>query len=116
MAFVGPVVWVCAIAFLLLLQSCLLSVSAMKKTYIVRIDNNKKPDIYTTHEEWYLANLQTLTPSAPAGQYNILYSYKSAYHGFAASLTPKQAEILRQSDAVLGVNEDILYNLHTKSN
>ncbi|KAL3623580.1 hypothetical protein CASFOL_032396 [Castilleja foliolosa] len=113
MALFGPVIWVCSITFLLLLQSFLLSVSAMKKTYIVRMDNDKKPDFYTTHEAWYSANLQTLMSSEPNTDSKIMYTYKNVYQGFAASLTADQAETLRQSEAVLGMYEDTFYTLHT---
>ncbi|KAL3625296.1 hypothetical protein CASFOL_030750 [Castilleja foliolosa] len=107
MALFGPVIWLCAIAFLL--QSCLLSVSA-KKTYIVHMNHHQKPASYATHGAWYSDNLQTLTS---ADSDSLLYTYDTAYHGFAASLTAEEAESLRQSDAVLGVYEDTVYTLHT---
>ncbi|KAJ0881978.1 putative cucumisin [Helianthus annuus] len=82
-----------------------------KRTYIVQMNHHLKPTSYLTHHDWYADSLQSLasttTPDA------ILYSYTTAYHGFSASLDLEQVEALRQSDSVLGVYEDTLYQLHT---
>ncbi|KAL3623593.1 hypothetical protein CASFOL_032409 [Castilleja foliolosa] len=105
----GPFIWLCAISFLLQ-SSCLLSASSTKKTYIVHMNNNMKPDSYETHEAWYTENLQTVTSATPD---SVIYYYDSIHHGYAAFLTAEQAENLRQSVAVVGVYEDTFYNLHT---
>ncbi|KAK6126759.1 hypothetical protein DH2020_039504 [Rehmannia glutinosa] len=102
-----PVIWFCAIAFLL--HSYLLVVSA-KKTYIVHMKHHQKPASYATHTEWYSDHFQSLTSASPD---SLLYTYDAAYHGFAAALTPEEAESMRQSESVLGVYEDTLYSLHT---
>ncbi|KAM1174011.1 hypothetical protein ACFX13_027270 [Malus domestica] len=92
---------------LLLLLPCL---SAMaKQTYIVHMNQHSKPESYATHHDWYSASLQSLSSDSDS----LLYTYTDAYHGFAASLDPDQAELLRQSDSVIGVYEDTVYNLHT---
>lgn len=44
---------------------------------------------------------------------SLLYSYTTAYNGFAASLDPQQLQTLHDSDSVIGVYEDTLYSLHT---
>ncbi|CAB4318504.1 unnamed protein product [Prunus armeniaca] len=94
-------------AALLLLVTCL---SAMaKQTYIVQMNHHSKPSSYATHHDWYSAHLQSLSSTEDS----LLYTYTTAYHGFAASLDSEQAELLRQSDSVLGVYEDTLYTLHT---
>lgn len=94
---------------LLLLLSCVF-VNA-KRTYIVRMKHHDLPSDYPTHHDWYSANLQSLSSSTTSD--SLLYTYTSAYHGFAASLDPEEAELLRQSDSVLGVYEDTVYSLHT---
>ncbi|KAF8401106.1 hypothetical protein HHK36_014410 [Tetracentron sinense] len=93
--------------FLLVLLPCL-SVMA-KQTYIVHMRHHPKPLSYATHHDWYSAHLQSLFSDSDA----LLYTYTSAYHGFAASLDPDQAQSLRRSDSVLGVYEDSVYTLHT---
>ncbi|XP_043704117.1 subtilisin-like protease SBT1.8 [Telopea speciosissima] len=96
-------------SFVLLLFPCLLSVVATKQTYIVHMKHHLKPSSFVTHHDWYTANLQSVSSDSSS----LLYSYNTAYHGFAASLDRDQAEALRQSDSVLGVYEESVYNLHT---
>lgn len=85
-----------------------LSVMA-KRTYIVQMNHRQKPLSYVTHDDWYSASLQSISSNSD----DLLYTYSTAYHGFAASLDPEQAEALRKSDSVLGVYEDEVYSLHT---
>ncbi|XP_042508546.1 subtilisin-like protease SBT1.8 [Macadamia integrifolia] len=96
-------------SFVLLLFSCLLSVMAAKQTYIVHMKHHLKPSNFITHHDWYTSNLQSVSSDSSS----LLYTYNTAYHGFAASLDPDQAESLRRSDSVLGVYEESVYNLHT---
>lgn len=69
-----------------------------------------KPLSFETHHDWYSSSLQSLS-ATPVD--SILYSYTTAFNGFAASLDPEQAESLSKSDSVLGVYEDNIYTLHT---
>lgn len=78
---------------------------AADQTYIVHMNPHAKPSSFQTHLDWYAASLHSTN--------SILYSYDVVYNGFAASLTPTQANTLRQSDAVLGVYKDQIYHLHT---
>ncbi|KAL2553771.1 Subtilase family protein [Forsythia ovata] len=103
----GTVIWLFSIA--LVLQSCLFTVSA-KKIYIVRMKHHQMPTSYSTQSDWYADHLQSLTSATPD---SLLYTYEAAYHGFAVALDAEEAESLRQSDSVLGVYEDTIYNLHT---
>lgn len=68
-----------------------------------------KPSSYATHHDWYSAQLQSLSSTPDS----ILYTYTTAFHGFAASLDPEQAESLRRSSSVLDVYEETVYSLHT---
>ncbi|KAG8367142.1 hypothetical protein BUALT_Bualt16G0041900 [Buddleja alternifolia] len=103
----NPVIWLSTIAFLL--HSFPPLVSA-KKTYIVHMNHNQKPESYNTHSAWYSDHLQSLTSAAPD---SLLYTYDVAYHGFSAALTPDEVQSLRQSDSVLGIYKDRVYTLHT---
>ncbi|KAK6941285.1 Peptidase S8 propeptide/proteinase inhibitor I9 [Dillenia turbinata] len=105
----ATMLWVC---FLALLQ-CLSSTTA-KQTYIIHTRHSQKPSAFPTHHDWYTSQLQSLFPdSVSDGSDSLLYTYTSAFHGFAASLDPTQVESLKNSDFVLGVYEDTLYTLHT---
>ena len=81
-----------------------------KKTYIVHMKHQDKPLSFETHHDWYCSSLQSLS-ATPAD--SLLYSYTTAFNGFAASLDLEQAESLSKSDSVLGVYEDTIYTLHT---
>ncbi|KAK3213386.1 hypothetical protein Dsin_018092 [Dipteronia sinensis] len=98
------------VVVLLILQCLSLSFSA-KQTYIVHMKNHDKPSSFSTHHDWYVSSLQSLSSSSTPD--TLLYTYTTAYNGFAASLDPAQVESLRQSNSVIGVYEDTLYTLHT---
>ncbi|KAK7328809.1 hypothetical protein VNO77_22933 [Canavalia gladiata] len=87
------------------------SSNVAKKTFIIHMKQHTKPSIYPTHHDWYTASLQSLSTSTDSDP--LLYSYTNAYSGFAASLDDAQVQELLRSDAVLGVYEDTLYQLHT---
>ncbi|CAI8589752.1 unnamed protein product [Vicia faba] len=97
--------------------------SPSKKTFIVHMKDHDKPTIYQTHYDWFSSTLQSLTISTDSDITDtdtdsfdsdpLLYSYTTAYNGFAATLNDQQAKTLLQNDAVLGVYEDTLYHLHT---
>ncbi|KAJ0799631.1 putative cucumisin [Helianthus annuus] len=86
-----------------LLASSYTVTATAKQTYIVQLKHQPNPKPHLTH-------LQSLTSATPDA---LLYSYTTAYNGFAAFLDPHQAQALRESDSVLGVYEDTLYQLHT---
>uniref|UniRef100_A0A5B6YFZ0 Subtilisin-like protease n=1 Tax=Davidia involucrata TaxID=16924 RepID=A0A5B6YFZ0_DAVIN len=98
--------WFWFVALLILLPC--LTVTA-KQTYIVHMNHHHKPLSYATHHDWYSAHLQSLTSTSDS----LLYTYTTAYNGFAASLDPDQAQSLRQSASVIGVYEESVYTLHT---
>ncbi|KAI3495695.1 hypothetical protein L1887_38041 [Cichorium endivia] len=100
----ASVLWLCVLAAILHPSS------STKQTYIVQMKHYQKPTSYLTHFDWYSHHLQALTSATDDA---LLYSYSAAYHGFAASLDPQQAQALRESDSVLGVYEDTVYQLHT---
>ncbi|KDP33922.1 hypothetical protein JCGZ_07493 [Jatropha curcas] len=93
---------------ILLLLAFSFSVTA-KQTYIVHMKHNAKPESFATHHDWYSASLQSITSASDS----LLYTYTTAFPGFAASLDPEEVDSLRNSDAVLDVYEDTIYSLHT---
>ncbi|KAG9156286.1 hypothetical protein Leryth_009165 [Lithospermum erythrorhizon] len=91
---------------------CLCGLDSLRKTYIVQMKNHLKPTEFSTHHDWYSANLASFDEDEDA-ESSLLYSYESAYHGFAAVLSADVAENLRKSEDVVGVYEDVVYELHT---
>ncbi|KAF1888378.1 hypothetical protein Lal_00039306 [Lupinus albus] len=103
--------------FFILIILSLLSLSSStsldsKSTYIVHTRHQNKPDIYSTHHEWYTATLSSLS-TIESDSNPLLYTYTTAYNGFAASLTSQQADEILKSDSVIGIYQDTLYQLHT---
>ncbi|KAL8152238.1 hypothetical protein V2J09_009998 [Rumex salicifolius] len=108
---------------LLRFTSCLLlltsaaTASTGRRTFIVHVDQQVRPDAYVTNQEWYTASLESLavttTSTTADGSTELLYSYDAAFHGFAARLTADEVESLRRSPSVVAVYEDTVYSLHT---
>ncbi|XVF35141.1 hypothetical protein REPUB_Repub18cG0119500 [Reevesia pubescens] len=96
------------LSFFFFLVLCLADTITAKKTYIVHMKHQDKPLSFETNHDWYSSSLQSLSADD-----SLLYSYTTAFNGFAASLDPEQAEALSKSDSVLGVYEDTVYTLHT---
>ncbi|KAF2317323.1 hypothetical protein GH714_020172 [Hevea brasiliensis] len=69
------------------------------------MNHNSKPLSHATHHDWYQSLISTSD--------SILYTYTTAFHGFAAYLDPQEAESLRNKDAVLNVFEDRVYSAQT---
>nr|GLL27806.1 subtilisin-like protease SBT1.8 [Ipomoea trifida] len=98
-----------SISVLLLLFHPAPTASATRKTYIVHMKHGDKPSSFETHRDWYSARLQSISGDSAS----LLYSYSTAYHGFAAALDAEEAAALRRDDGVVGVYEDTVYGLHT---
>lgn len=84
--------------------------------------DHNKPSVYQTHHDWYTASLQSLSINTDSESSDsdsdsdfdpLLYSYTTAYNGFAVTLNDEQVQSLTRSDSVLGVYEDTVYQLHT---
>ncbi|KAL1319676.1 hypothetical protein HN51_064471 [Arachis hypogaea] len=94
------------IAMMLQCLLCEAMATSTKKTYIVHM---KHKHHNPSKRDWYTATLEYHNSHSDS----LLYSYETAYNGFAASLSKDQAQLLRRSDSVLAVYEDTRYTLHT---
>ncbi|XP_059625325.1 subtilisin-like protease SBT1.5 [Cornus florida] len=89
------------------------------KTFIVRVDNNLKPSVFSSVEHWYKTTLQSLNSNPLNSEkpktinQDFLHVYKTVFHGFSASLTTQQAEELKKHPSILAVLPDRLHQLHT---
>ncbi|ERN11298.1 subtilisin-like protease SBT1.8 [Amborella trichopoda] len=95
------------------LSSLSLSSSSPLRVYIVRMSKAHMPPVFTTHDHWYASELQTTIDADANADSRLLYTYDSAFHGYAALLSPYEAEKLRSYDSVLAVYEEYVYELHT---
>ncbi|GER44641.1 subtilase family protein [Striga asiatica] len=94
-------------------------------TYIVRVQNNKKPSVFAEVQHWYHAALESLEDSNNNNNINtsnsksqnhsskLVHVYNTVFHGFSAKLTPRQAQQLKERPWVVSVFPDRVYNLHT---
>ncbi|KAL6004711.1 hypothetical protein ACLOJK_005266 [Asimina triloba] len=106
--------------FILLLSCCCLLTNvfstAPKKTYIIHMSKSEKPDSFLEHTHWYSSVLQSVfapdDDDIEAAQ-RIIYTYDTAFHGFAAQLKESEAKQLESSRGVLGVFPETVYQLHT---
>ncbi|PAN09225.1 hypothetical protein PAHAL_2G005900 [Panicum hallii] len=78
------------------------------ETYIVSMANQLGPLDFTDNTEWYSTKLRSVAPGA-----GVLYSYQTIVQGFAARMTPAQAEKLESKPGVLVVSPERRYVLHT---
>ncbi|KAF5743107.1 subtilase family protein [Tripterygium wilfordii] len=74
--------------------------TAAKQTYIVHMNSNSMPSSFATQHDWYKASLQSISSSSGPDSDSLIYTYTTAFHGFAASLDLDQAELLRQDEAL----------------
>ncbi|GMN34964.1 hypothetical protein TIFTF001_005001 [Ficus carica] len=79
-----------------------------KGTYIIQMDSSNKPAVFEDHVNWYDSSLRSVSDSA-----DMFYTYTNVVHGFSASLSDKEAELLKKQPGVVSVIPEIRYELHT---
>lgn len=90
---------------------------ALGRTYIVHVSKSQRPTAFATAQAWYSSTLASARgvqlQDFDEVQHGPIYSYGSVFHGFAAKLTPAQAQVLKQMQGVLSVVEDGMMHLQT---
>ncbi|ESW19955.1 hypothetical protein PHAVU_006G168800 [Phaseolus vulgaris] len=101
---------------LLLLLLPLASCSNTKQVYLVELfgdhsNSDKTHEVENTHHDFLLSVKET----EEEARASLLYSYKHSINGFAALLTPKEANELSEMEGVVFVhkNQARIYSLHT---
>ncbi|XP_057856883.1 subtilisin-like protease SBT1.4 [Cryptomeria japonica] len=62
-----------------------------RKSYIVHVVKSAKPSHFTSHHKWYASMLRQVSQSVPHAT-ELLYTYDTVLHGFAAMLSSAEAE------------------------
>lgn len=93
------------------------------QTYIIRVQNNLKPSVFSDVEHWYSSTLKSLTSDQlkldhektqnKNSKNDFLHVYKTVFHGFSTKLNQQQAEEIKNRPGVLGVYVDRVRKIHT---
>ncbi|XP_059663642.1 subtilisin-like protease SBT1.5 [Cornus florida] len=110
-----------ALPFTVLLSFSVIYGDCNTQTFIVRVNNNLKPSVFSSVEHWYKSTLQGLNYSNPSlnsenpktSSRDFLHVYKTVFHGFSARLTTQEADELKKHPGILAVLPDRVRPIHT---
>ncbi|GLJ29073.1 hypothetical protein SUGI_0573490 [Cryptomeria japonica] len=83
-----------------------------RKAYIVHILKSMKPQQFNSHHHWYASMLDQIVQSDPSAK-EMLYTYDTLLHGFAARLTKAEAQAMEVMDGCLAVIHSSLNKIST---
>nr|DAD21517.1 TPA_asm: hypothetical protein HUJ06_022980 [Nelumbo nucifera] len=96
------------------------SLLAKSDVYIVHMDLSAMPRAFADHHSWYEATLSsikdggngvaTITTTKPS---YLIYTYNNAIHGFAASLSPLELDLLKHLPGFVSSTLDVLLKADT---
>ncbi|KAK3195773.1 hypothetical protein Dsin_027083 [Dipteronia sinensis] len=98
--------------FLLVWTATSSSVSGDRKTYIIHMDKSAMPAPFSTHHDWYMSTLSSLSsPNGVAPTH--LYTYTHVMDGFSAVLSQAHLDQIRNIPGHLAAYPDTIGHLHT---
>ncbi|PHT32437.1 hypothetical protein CQW23_28774 [Capsicum baccatum] len=87
------------------------------ETYIIHMDLSAMPKAFSSHHSWYLSTLASVSDSSNLGSFSnrnsLVYAYSNAIHGFSASLSPSELEIIQKSPGYLYSTKDMTVKIDT---
>ncbi|GLJ29068.1 hypothetical protein SUGI_0573400 [Cryptomeria japonica] len=83
-----------------------------REAYIVHILKSMKPQHFTSHQHWYASMLDQVVQSEPSAN-QMLYTYDTLLHGFAARLSKAEAQAMESTDGCLAVIPSSLNKIAT---
>ncbi|KAK1577094.1 hypothetical protein Q3G72_018937 [Acer saccharum] len=99
--------------FLLVWTATSSSVSGDRNTYIIHMDKSAMPAPFSTHHDWYISTLSSLS-SVPNGVAPThLYTYTHVKDGFSAVLSQAHLDQIRNIPGHLAAYPDTIGHLHT---
>ncbi|KAK4726179.1 hypothetical protein R3W88_031096 [Solanum pinnatisectum] len=81
------------------------------ETYIIHMDLSAMPKAFSSHHSWYLSTLASISDSSNHG--SLVYAYTNAIHGFSASLTPSELQVIKKSQGYLSSTKDMTVKIDT---
>ncbi|GLJ14457.1 hypothetical protein SUGI_0233760 [Cryptomeria japonica] len=82
-----------------------------RKPYIVHMMKSMKPQHFNLHQHWYASMLNQVSTSDTES--DMLYTYDTLLHGFAARMSKAEAEAMQNIDGCLGVIPSSLNQIAT---
>ncbi|XP_059637805.1 subtilisin-like protease SBT3 [Cornus florida] len=76
------------------------STLAQSDSYIVHMDLSAMPKAFSSHHNWYLSTLASITDNTKQSittASNLIYAYDNVIHGFSAKLSPSELEAIKNS-------------------
>ncbi|KAA8543068.1 hypothetical protein F0562_021437 [Nyssa sinensis] len=93
------------------------------QTFIIRVQNDLKPSVFSDVEHWYKSTLESVFSKAFNSEKpktsqrgenrDFLHVYKTVFHGFSVKLNTKEAEELKKRPGILAVLPDRVRQIHT---
>ncbi|XP_055811052.1 subtilisin-like protease SBT3 [Solanum dulcamara] len=87
------------------------------ETYIIHMDLSAMPKAFSSHRSWYLSTLASISDSSKFGSVSninsLVYAYTNAIHGFSASLSPSELQVIRNSPGYLSSTKDMTIKMDT---
>ncbi|KAK2665097.1 hypothetical protein Ddye_003671 [Dipteronia dyeriana] len=99
--------------FLLVWTATSSSVSGDRKTYIIHMDKPAMPAPFSTHQDWYMSILSSLSSSSDSVAPTHLYTYTHVMDGFSAVLSQDHVDQIRNIPGHLAAYPDIIGHHHT---
>ncbi|GLJ29091.1 hypothetical protein SUGI_0573710 [Cryptomeria japonica] len=83
-----------------------------RKAYSVHILKSMKPQHFNSHHQWYTSILDQIVQSDPSAK-EMLYTYDTLLHGFAARLSEAEAQAMEAMDGCLAIIPSSLNKIAT---
>ncbi|KAL5855585.1 hypothetical protein ACOSQ4_005387 [Xanthoceras sorbifolium] len=100
--------------FLLVWTATSSSLSGDRKSYIIHMDKSAMPAPFSTHHDWYMSTLSSLSsPNAGVAPPTHLYTYSHVMDGFSAVLSQAHLDQLHNMAGHVATYPDTFGHLHT---
>lgn len=106
--------------FLLLQIIFFVSASATRrelKPYIIQVQPDAKPSVFSTHYHWYESSLKSLSTDSISDldsyANRVIHTYETVFHGFSAMLSSLEAQKLQSVTGIVAIIPEQVRQLHT---
>ncbi|CAI9753823.1 unnamed protein product [Fraxinus pennsylvanica] len=104
--------------FLCLTFPYFVQILAESDTYIVHMDLSSMPKAFSSHHNWYLTTLASISNSIETStdfvsSSKLVYAYTNVMNGFSATLSPSELESLRNSPGYVSSVKDTSVKVDT---